>query len=167
MAKSGRSPGETRYTFQAMGVPSLAARMRVLLVEDQALVARAVARLLRTHGCTVEVIDRCAALPTVTGTFDLGLFDIDLPDGNGVDLAEAALGAGQVSVALFYTGTTDRELLSRAAQLGPVVSKTHAPSGLLETMRATVSAHLRAMVATGQPLPGRNSVTGVRRRVPR
>ena len=155
------------YTFRAMGVPSLAAKMRVLLVEDEELVARAVQRLLRAQGCTVEYIACCGAIAEVGGTFDIGLFDIDLPDGNGVDLAARALAEGRVSVALFYTGTTDAELMGRAEEIGPVICKTQGARSLLEAMRATVSAHLRALATNGDVPAGRGVVTGVRRRVPR
>ncbi|HEX6902538.1 MAG TPA: ATP-binding protein [Thermoanaerobaculia bacterium] len=62
--------------------------LKILLVEDHSATARAIARLLRSHGHTVEVAsgldaaDRAAAAER----FDLLLCDLHLPDGSGFDL---------------------------------------------------------------------------------
>jgi signal transduction histidine kinase/ActR/RegA family two-component response regulator len=62
--------------------------LKILLVEDHRPTAKAIARLLRSHGHTVQVVEgHATAEHAVAGErFDLLLCDIQLPDGSGVDL---------------------------------------------------------------------------------
>ena len=62
--------------------------MRVLLVEDHADSARAMARLLRALGFDVSTAGRLddARNALATASPDLLICDIALPDGNGLDL---------------------------------------------------------------------------------
>lgn len=107
---------------------------RILHVENDPLVARALARLLRVHGYAV-----CTALSHAEGLshvgqsarerqaaahFDIGLFDIDLGDGDGVELAQRMQQLGLVDHILFFTARTDSATASRASELGLVISKT-------------------------------------------
>src|SRR3954454_12031117 len=61
---------------------------RLLLVEDEATLARALGRLLNRVGYEVSIAASCSEAQSSTGTFSIGVFDIDLPDGDGIDLAE-------------------------------------------------------------------------------
>ena len=78
--------------------------LRVLLVENERPVARAVERLLRRAGYCPTVARNCTEANALRECFDLGIFDIDLGDGHGVDLAEQCLAKGSVRAAAFYTG---------------------------------------------------------------
>lgn len=120
---------------------------RVLLVEDDPAVARGIARLLMARGLSVEVALSCAAARTLPGHFDLGIFDIELPDGLGVDLAHEFTLKTKICAVMFYTGATYQPLLRRAAELGPVVSKQSGPLGLLAAAQTRLS----------QPRPRLNS----------
>src|SRR5688572_33377070 len=70
------------------GSPTASDARRLLLVEDHADSARAFQRLLERHGFVVEVAAdvKGAMWLAMSGSFDLILCDIRLPDGNGVDL---------------------------------------------------------------------------------
>ncbi|HEY2290861.1 MAG TPA: ATP-binding protein [Thermoanaerobaculia bacterium] len=62
--------------------------LKILMVEDHRPTAKAIARLLRSHGHTVQVVDSLAAAEHAVAVerFDLLLCDIQLPDGSGLDL---------------------------------------------------------------------------------
>lgn len=97
---------------------------RLMLVEDEPTLARALGRLLSRVGFEVCVVASCAEARRATGTFSIGVFDIDLPDGDGIDLAEH-LGRTQiVRRAVFFSGTTVARQRVRAGRLGPFVEKS-------------------------------------------
>ena len=61
--------------------------LRILLIDDEASTARAVARLLRSHGCLVDVADGLAAAERVAATDppDVLLCDLQLAGESGLD----------------------------------------------------------------------------------
>src|SRR5688572_5930836 len=64
------------------------ARVRVLLVEDEALFARAVVKRLQKAGYECEHAETLADGRALAKQFlpDMALLDMRLPDGNGLDL---------------------------------------------------------------------------------
>ena len=97
--------------------------MNLLLVEDNAAVGRAIAKSLRAQGHTVTLAHTYAAARTVTSYHDVGVFDITLPDGDGIELCEALLRGRRIGGALFCSGSIDDLLLERAQETAPVISK--------------------------------------------
>lgn len=61
--------------------------LKILLLEDHPPTARALARLLRSHGHTVQVADGLAVAERAAAAqrFDLLLCDLHLPEGSGFD----------------------------------------------------------------------------------
>jgi DNA-binding response OmpR family regulator len=120
----------------------------VLYVENDTMVARAVQRVLRHGGFRVQHILGCGAARALaelvqegmTDPFDIGIFDIDLDDGNGVTLAEELTTAGMVKRSVFFTASTDERVHSRARGLGVVVNKNVGASALLEAIRTFLVA---------------------------
>ena len=112
---------------------------RVLLVEDDPTVARGLGRLLMARGLSVDVALSCAAARAMPGRYDLAILDIELPDGLGVDLAQALVLKSKICALMFYTGATYQPLLRRAAQLGPVIPKHAGPAALLEAAHTRLS----------------------------
>jgi DNA-binding response OmpR family regulator len=108
--------------------------LRVLLVEDERPVAKAVERHFRRAGYAPTVARNCNEVSALNECFDLGVFDIDLGDGLGVDLAEQCLAKGRVRAAVFYTGASHQETLLRAGSIGPVIGKTEGIDSLLGTV---------------------------------
>lgn len=101
-----------------------------LLLEDSADVARALARIMAAHGFAVTAVRLCAEALALAGVFQLGVFDIDLPDGSGVDVARTLLARGQVRRVIFCTGCASFQTLRAAEELGQVVSKPDAGTAL-------------------------------------
>ncbi len=104
---------------------------RLLVVEDDVTVARALSRTLARRGFSVAIARTCSAARMLPQTFDFAVLDLDLPDGNGVDLARDLLDAGKVPGVLFFTGTVDVALLARARRIGGVVMKSAGTSPVL------------------------------------
>ena len=63
-------------------------------------------------------------------SFDVAVFDLDLPDPSGVELAEELLSAARIGRAVFFTGPSWQPVLRRAARMGAVVEKDQGPAAL-------------------------------------
>ena len=106
----------------------------LLLVEDDIFIARALERCLAQHGIRARHVSHCGAAALLNGPFALGIFDIDLPDGDGVELARELLDRGVVQRAVFYTGCANATQLWRAGSLGTVFRKSASLSALMDTV---------------------------------
>ena len=104
---------------------------RLLVVEDDVTVARALSRTLARRGFSVAICRSCTAARTLAQSFDFAVLDLDLPDGNGVDLARDLMADGKVSSVLFFTGSCDNGMLARARRMGTVVMKAEGTSPIL------------------------------------
>ena len=104
---------------------------QLLVVEDDVTVARALSRTLARRGFSVAVARSCRAALLLVQTYDFAVLDLDLPDGNGVDLARQLLDSGKVPGVLFFTGSTDPVLLARAQRIGSVITKASGTSEVL------------------------------------
>jgi len=78
--------------------------LNLLLVEDNGAVGRAIAKSLRAQGHTVTLVNNYADARATTGYFDVGVLDITLPDGDGIELCELLLKARRIGSALFCSG---------------------------------------------------------------
>jgi ActR/RegA family two-component response regulator len=110
---------------------------RLLVVEDDAMVARALSRTLARRGFVVSIARSCSAARALTQRFDFAVLDLDLPDGNGVDLARELIAKGRVPSVLFFTGSSDATLLERARRVGTVVMKVSGTSQVLAHLSQT------------------------------
>jgi ActR/RegA family two-component response regulator len=113
---------------------------RLLVVEDDVTLARALSRTLARRGFSVAVARSCTAARSLAQTFDMAILDLDLPDGNGVDLARQLLDSAKVPGVMFFTGSTDVAMLARARRLGPLVMKARGSSDLLTLLATSESA---------------------------
>jgi ActR/RegA family two-component response regulator len=104
---------------------------RLLVVEDDVTVARALSRTLARRGFSVAIARSCTAARALAQTFDFAVLDLDLPDGNGVDLARELIAAGRVPSVLFFSGSNDAALLARARRVGTLVTKAAGTSEIL------------------------------------
>ena len=102
---------------------------RVLLVEDNQLVQRAVAALLRREDYHVD-----AAVDVTETPYDVGIFDIDIGGTDGVAVAADLLSRRVVRRVLFFTGSVLEDTIARAQAVGPVVAK-----GNVEDLRRAVA----------------------------
>jgi two-component system OmpR family response regulator len=79
--------------------------MRILLLEDQPSLSEAIAAHLQLKGYSVDTAAsiRDARLALDAGVFDAALFDLSLPDGDGVDLIGKLRRSGSLLPILIMT----------------------------------------------------------------
>jgi DNA-binding NarL/FixJ family response regulator/GNAT superfamily N-acetyltransferase len=89
------------------------------LVEDDEVVARSLARLLRAHGKVQVVGSVAAAIAAIDAQAWVAVIaDITLPDGSGLDVVEHAHEARPTMPLLVLTGSNEPRHINRAAALG-------------------------------------------------
>jgi len=95
---------------------------RVLLVEDERAVGDALTDCLEQIGCTViSAPDLNSATESARDDaqiFDVAILDLELPDGNGLELVEALRSRPIPCVSLVLTGHEEIEWARRAAAMG-------------------------------------------------
>ena len=141
--------------------------LKVLLVEDDPELARTVERVLARYGHITSIASSVAAAEALTGSFDCGILDIDLPDGNGVHLAARMLDAGQVGAVVFYSASSDPDVIAEACQLGPFVAKAAGTRELERALADAVSCAARQVAGGESPPSGpapRRTKSGSRRK---
>jgi CheY-like chemotaxis protein len=109
-------------------------RPRVLVVEDSPVLVRPLIRLLSRSGYDVHHVATCAGARALAGYFDAGVFDVELPDGLGIDVCAELLRRQSIGRAVFYTGVANEGLLKQAAALAPVVRKSEDIATLLQAI---------------------------------
>lgn len=94
--------------------------MRLLLIEDDRLIAQSVHAALTAIGNTVDVVATHAAASSALAhdRFDLLLLDLGLPDGSGLDLLAAQRRAGDATPVLIITARDDVDDRVRGLDLG-------------------------------------------------
>jgi DNA-binding response OmpR family regulator len=126
---------------------------RLLLVEDETTLARAVARLLRRSGHEVFLASSCDEARRAGGSFSIGVFDIDLADGDGVSLAEELARKSVVRRVVFFSGTNNAKVRVHASNLGPFVDKSKGfPELEAVIVRSLAREEEKAVGAEGQRL---------------
>jgi ActR/RegA family two-component response regulator len=98
--------------------------IRALIVDDDPVVARSIARRLLREGYTVSIAQTCRAGRAAGAGFQSAVLDLDLPDGSGVDLADELLRLGAVRGVVFYSGSLDIAQRERAALFGTLIDKS-------------------------------------------
>ncbi len=132
------------------GKPSVSA-LKLLLVEDHAAVGRAIAKSLKAQGYVVTLVHNYADARTVAGYHDVGVFDITLPDGDGIELCERLLRERRVGGALFCSGSIDDLLLERAEETAPVISKEASFWELCDAIKAAAPRPSAAPSGSSSP----------------
>lgn len=116
----------------------------LLLVEDDLMLARALQRSLLARGIHARHVARCATAAALNGPFVLGVFDIDLPDGDGVELARLLMRRGIVRRVVFYTACSSPLRLARAKDLGTVFVKSSHLGSLMDVLLPSAEREPRA-----------------------
>ncbi len=102
---------------------SVTNRPRVLVVEDSDEVRRAIVRWLRSLPIEIVGTSTCAEATAQAGPFAVGIFDGQLPDGFGDELARRMRDDGRVGEVLFYSGSVDAQVIARLHAVGTVFLK--------------------------------------------
>jgi DNA-binding response OmpR family regulator len=142
--------------------------LRILLVEDDPELARTVERVLARYGHVTVTVTSVGAAEALSDSFDCGILDIDLPDGNGVVLAEALLDRGQLGAVVFFSASSDADIIADACEIGPFVAKSAGTRELERALADAVSCAARQVAgsegAPGGGPPHRRTKSGARRK---
>ena len=130
---------------------------RLLFVEDEPSLARAVSRLLRRAGYDVLVAGSATEARAATGAFSLGVFDLDLPDGDGVELASELFDRHVVRRVVFFSGTPDEKRRLRATTIGPFIDKALGTDSLLRAVELLLSTEHVKVSGAGDVRLGESS----------
>ena len=101
---------------------------------------RSMVRDLEQAGFEVTLVRSYVRALDVRATFEMAVFDVDLDDGSGVELAARMRDAGKVRCPVFFTGTTSDTILDRATAIGPVVLKQAGVTALVARLLAELEA---------------------------
>jgi DNA-binding response OmpR family regulator len=121
---------------------------RLLLVEDQPDLARVLQRILRSRRLSVHTSGSCREALQQQDSWDCAILDVDLPDGNGIDLGRELLDSARTLCVVFFSAQSDASVRASAEELGPFVSKTADVDDLVLAVQAEVK-RARIVAAAG------------------
>ncbi len=123
-----------------------AAAGRILVVDDDASVCRALARLLRSYGYEVETFGLGAELLASGPPEDTLCLvtDVRMPGMGGVELVEQLHAAGRDVPAVFVTAHGTEGLRSLVLQGAPILQKPVAAEQLLAAIESVSRGSLHA-----------------------
>ncbi len=114
--------------------------MKLLLLEDDQILSETLQHFLMLEGYSVDVAlsEEEAIELTYAKAYDLYLFDINLPEGNGLDFLKALRHAEDETPTIFITALSDMTAMSKAFELGAIeyIKKPFDPEELLIRLRA-------------------------------
>jgi len=113
---------------------------KILLLEDDILLAQTISELLESEGYTLRVVSSGdeAADASYNEEFDLYIFDINVPDINGLELLKSLREADDKTPTIFISALVDLNSISKAFKIGAddYVKKPFFPEELLIRVNA-------------------------------
>ena len=94
---------------------------QILLVQSNRDLAINLGQVLANRGHEVELAASCHEADALKSHFDIGIFDLRLPDGSGTHLAARLSGLGRVRLKIFYTGERPSPIPRPLETLVPVI----------------------------------------------
>jgi len=114
--------------------------MKILIVEDDQVFGETLELFLIKKGYNIDWVKTVEDAEEITfnNRFDLYLFDINLPDGTGLNLLEALRFAEDETPTIFITALTDLNSMAKGFKLGAVdyIKKPFVPKELLIRIEA-------------------------------
>jgi DNA-binding response OmpR family regulator len=134
----------TAYKIAAVDMPDMNAVHQVLLVEDDPVIAHTLALSLRYEGFELAIAASAAQARQALEAkrFDLVMFDVGLPDGNGLDLCRSLRERDAAVPILMLSARTD-EATVVAGITGGADDYIRKPYGLAE-----LTARMRRLLVT-------------------
>ncbi len=127
--------------------------MRVLVVDDEAIVLKSCRRVLEAEGCEVLLAGSVAeALPVVAAQSPgLLLVDVKMPVHDGMYLMRRLKENGVVIPVVVMSGYSTPETIREAERLGAVafIAKPFTPDELLDTVRPVIRRLIRPAAQQG------------------
>jgi CheY-like chemotaxis protein len=122
--------------------------MRILCVDDCAVARYSVRKALRERGVdVVEAQSWSDGKQALSDDFDAALFDIDLGDGSGINLAELLIKSNKNCPIAFLSSCEEEDELRQARRFGGVFSKVSGLQSALEWLLARAHSY-QAIIQT-------------------
>jgi len=114
--------------------------MKILLLEDDALLCSTLQLFLTRAGYSVDVAHTMEEAENLSfdNSYELYLFDINLPQGSGLELLQALRHADDNTPTMFITALTDMHSIEEGFELGAIdyIKKPFNPQELLIRLKA-------------------------------
>ncbi|WP_456384135.1 response regulator transcription factor [Persephonella sp.] len=108
---------------------------RILLIEDDTILAESLAKFLKIHGYDVDIASSYdeGAMLTLDNRYDLYLVDVNLGDGDGIDLVKALRLSEDETPTIFISALKDISTIARGFEVGAedYIKKPFDPEELL------------------------------------
>ena len=116
---------------------------KILLLEDDRLLAQTLQELLQSEGYDVTLVldGGAAAEASFEEVFDLYIFDINVPEINGLELLESLRSADDKTPAIFISALVDLNSISKGFEVGAddYIKKPFFPEELLIRVNAKLA----------------------------
>ena len=123
---------------------------KILLLEDDNLLAETLQELLQSEGYEVTLVvdGGAAADASYEGAFDLYIFDINVPEINGLDLLESLRSADDKTPAIFISALVDLNSISKGFEVGAddYIKKPFFPEELLIRVNAKLAQQTSTII---------------------
>ena len=132
--------------------------LRILLVDDHAIVRQGVRQLLINHGVAREVVEAdsgAQAFASLDGdTFDVVLLDISLPDMNGVEVLKRVKRRAPRTPVMMFSMYREDQYAVRSLKAGAAgyLSKTVTASQMIEAIRQVAAGRKYVSPALAEAL---------------
>jgi DNA-binding NarL/FixJ family response regulator len=132
--------------------------LRILLVDDHAIVRQGVRQLLLNHGVAREVVEAetgAQALASLDGgPFDIILLDISLPDMNGVEVLKRAKRRAPRAPVMMFSMYREDQYAVRSLKAGAAgyLSKTVTAAQMIEAIRQVAAGRKYVSPALAEAL---------------
>jgi len=118
--------------------------MKILLMEDDAILAESLQEYLESEGYEVDVALRGEEVydETFENSYDLYIFDVNVPDINGFEVLRALKEAEDETPTIYISAMTDIDSISKGFDLGAIdyLKKPFDPEELLLRIKHRFSA---------------------------
>ena len=120
--------------------------IKVLLLEDDTVLSKTLDELLEQHGFEVSTVTTAeeALDKTFYNNYDVYLFDINLPNMNGIDLLRSLKEADDHTPTIFISANQDIETIAKGFEVGAedYIKKPFMPEELLIRLNAKLSKEM-------------------------
>ena len=126
---------------------------KILLLEDDRLLAETLQELLESEGYDVTLVldGGTAADTSYNQQFDLYIFDINVPEINGLELLESLRGADDKTPAIFISALVDMNTMAKGFEVGAddYIKKPFFPEELLIRVNAKFAHETSTTIVYG------------------
>ena len=120
--------------------------IKILLLEDDTILCKTLSEILKEHGFEVSTAKSAeeALDKTFYNHYDIYLFDINLPDMNGIDLLQSLKEADDETPTIFISANQDIETIAKGFEVGAedYIKKPFMPEELLIRLNAKLSKNM-------------------------